>query len=131
MRQITNNLGFCDYPIRSANTKTFEVTMPIAGIPEFDRRGATLILRCEMGTTAIKSEQFGCPKIAGSDYQHKKRSYFFPEEPVAPNQGSVTNLVVYNLSMLNFLLMGSFPCFAFFTDLYETSYYLFSEYYSI
>ena len=91
--QIAKDLDFCDYPTRAMNSKTVTVTMPIGEIPEFDMEGASLILDCQMGTTALSKVAPECDKSA-SDDTHQKRSFFsFYEESSAKPEKRIDAIV--------------------------------------
>jgi len=74
--RIAKNLEFCDFPTRSMSSKTISMTMPIAGVPEFDMEGASLLISCQMGTTRLSKVSPDCAKKATDHDAHKDSSYF-------------------------------------------------------
>ena len=136
-------LDFCDYPIRKATKKAITMVMPIAGIPEFDKKGAKLKLQCIMGSVALSKVVYDCEKQADTD-EHKKRNYFFDdpvivvpppdpvpqkkeEKPLISADSTAVLITSWTMSLANLAIAGASPCFTAFTDLFDLFFYVGSK----
>lgn len=127
---IAESLTACDYPIRSINTKNQIVTMPVAGIPDFDQKDTTLILQCKLSSTTLKKAKYSCDKES-TEYDHKARDYFSFGAPwyVGPKseKSYVLEIAIWTVELIQMGIYGASPCTSAFLDLLDLTYYALAE----
>jgi hypothetical protein len=127
---IAEQLTACDYPIRSINTKNQIVTMPVAGIPDFNQKDTTLILQCQLSSTTLKKAKYSCDKNS-DEYEHKARDYFnfgAPWYQGPESEGSkMLEYAIWTVESIQMGIYGSSPCSSAFLDLLDLTYYALAE----
>lgn len=129
-RVIAKDLGYCDYPTRKVTSTTMTMTMPIAGIPEFDMEGATLIVDCQMTSTRFSRTTYDCDRIANDDTPVHHKFFDFYDEPKGSAAGGLMDWIVLGQSIFNVGILGASPCLTSLSDMFDTYYYSASEVHS-